>query len=317
MGHGPMRNDNNGGTIMSINAPISRLAAAVSALAVVAAGGGALASPAGAATSEPLSYDCATSAYDTYTVSAEHAFSDSLVYGGWLTVVSTIKIPASVVSDLNAMGVEYVEGTSVVRIEMSETGGVGTSSFYAPVRGGDYGFDVPASGPMQLKTVGTLSTEDYTGGWETGDTIAFSLDDYPKRDLVLKLAGYTDKDQQVWASRGCELADGQDQTVGELTISKAGTRSFIGMRYSARTGQVVATALVSPPESNATPDGDVRFILKRNGERLGVVTDSLNQGARAVARFDAPRKGRYTLITRYLGSENFGGGVDRLTDSFS
>src|SRR3954465_11804841 len=69
-----------------------RKVAAGSALALAAAGGAFVTSPAGAGPSPPLDYTCATALGDK-TFSVTHTVPDTVQYGGTVSVVSNVTVP--------------------------------------------------------------------------------------------------------------------------------------------------------------------------------------------------------------------------------
>lgn len=295
------------------------LFAGSTALVLAASGTTLLASSATAATSGELAYTCSSPDLGTFPVTAQHTFTDfddsddpateDVTYGGWLRATTVLELPGRVVRDLRDSGATDLAGRAATRATLA---GVAIES--------SQGIDkapVPGSGPMELVAVGEVNIDPASGTVNAGDTADLSLADIDGSDLTAQLATYRDgTDGPDTTPVECDMADGQDLSGGPVQILQAYLRPRLALGYVDRTGKVVGYIGVGAPSSAATPTGDMTLVLKRNGVRIDAVTVPLKGGV-AVIRTVSPKKGTYRLVTRFHDNQNFVGGRDTLTETFS
>lgn len=290
--------------------PTFRKVAAGSALALAATGAALITSPAEAATSPSLSYSCSQPQLGEFTVTATHAFGDTVQYGGDLAVTSTLTLPESVVGGLNFFGVKKIDGTSDTFASL-EGVQIQTDQAFPKT-------DVPASGTMNVAAAGTADTAPSGGVAQAGDVADLALVDTAAGDLTAEIFTYDASGAQGGPFVvTCELNDDQVLTVGTVSITQAVTETTAKLSYANKAGKLVAKGLVDAPASGASVVGDVKLIIKRNGKAFDSVTVPLNGKETAVAKLAAPKKGNYKLVAKYLGDDNFMASQDDITKSFA
>lgn len=282
--------------------PTFRTVAATGALALVATSGAMLASPAIAATSDTLNYTCTFGALGDKAATATHSVPDTVVYGGVVPVSTTVTVPADVTGFLYGAGARQVDGSATTYA--SVVGG----ALKLPVAQVIGKTAVPATGTMDVVAVGNVDTAPYAGAVKAGDVIDVALDDRADAaDIEANLFWYAENSD---AGQGpiavpCELTDGQALAVGNVTIVKAGTKTTAKLAYKKKAKKMVAKAVVDAPQSGVDAAGDVKFTLKRNGKTVASKKVAL-ETERAKAVFTKiKKKGKYKVIAKFLGSENF------------
>ena len=295
---------------MSRTPAFRKLAAGSAALALAAAGSAALASPAVAATSQTLNYTCVSPSLGEFPVTAVHEFGETAVYGGELPVTTTLTLSAQTVGGLNFFGIKAIDGTAVGTAAMD--GATITADETIPKTA------VPASGTMDLVAEGVANTGAAGGTATAGETVPLALVDTANAEIVAQLYTWDAEDQRSPAATqaSCELADGQDLTIGMVSVTQAASATVAKLAYKAKTGKVVSTAVVDSPDSEAAPVGDVKLVLKRNGTKVDSATVALKDGMAKMAT-EAKKSGNYKLVAKYLGNTNFAASEDELTKSFS
>lgn len=284
-----------------------RAAAAGSALAL-AATGALFMSPAQAATLESasLNYDCNSPTLGNLAVTAKHSAPDTVVYGGKIPVTTTMTLSPEVVGGLNYFGIKSLDGDAV---NHAIAAAVLPIEFTQTVQK----TDVPATGSMDLVALGDVDTAPYSGAVHAGDVVPIAMNDIDGADIVAHLYTWNADGRSASPQTvNCELGDGQNYSVGNVTITQAATETVAKISYAKRAGKVVSKALVDAPESGVVPVGDVRLILKRNGEKINSDTVALKDGV-ATLKTAAPNKGNYKLVARYLGNTDFVASSDEAT----
>jgi hypothetical protein len=101
------------------------------------------------------------------------------------------------------------------------------------------------------------------------------------------------------------------QASTSLTVVRDSTKTFARAVYGdARQRLVGKTRVVAAHD--AAVAGAVRLVLKRDGVRTRVAKVRLNQFGKAKKAFhNVSKPGRYTVVTRYLGSPTFKRSADR------
>lgn len=290
--------------------PTFRTVAAGSALALAAAGGAMLASPATAATSETLNYTCTFGALGDKAATATHTVPDTVVYGGMVPVSTTVTVPADVAGFLYGAGAREVDGTATTYSAVA--GGL----VKIPVPQTIAKTPVPAAGTMDVVAVGNVDTAPFAGAVNAGDVVDVALDDRADAaDIEASLSWYAENstDPQGPISVPCELGDGQNLAVGMVTIVQAGTETNAKLTYKKAKKMLVGKANVDAPESGADLAGKVKFILKKNGKAFKTATKDVNAKGIATVKWAKIKKGNYKLVTKYLGTENFTKSSDSAT----
>lgn len=285
------------------HAPASAVLAALSLAAVTVV----LPGPASAATSEVLSYSCASARWGSFPVTASHEFFDDVEYGGRLPVSTELTLPESLAQSLDEEGVRHVEwsATSHALLEgvpvvadyeatglwiVQEPDGTGFSySLWGSVR------TRPAHEVTRAGEVADLALADRTDGDGTEVT-----------DLALTLALHTDKDgvRDARPRVRCELVDDQELSVGPVAVEQAYTETVARLRRQESTGRLVAKALTWSSVSDLPVSGRVELVVKRNGTVFASRTIRLER-ERATYEVPAPARGRYKLVATYPGTRNF------------
>jgi hypothetical protein len=281
---------------MSRTPAFRKIAAGGAALALTATGAAMLASPANAATSPSLTYTCHNDALGDFAVSATHAFGDTVGFGGELPVTSTLTLPESVVGALNFFGVKKVDGTSGVPATLNGTQ-IQTDQAFPKT-------DVPASGTMNVVATGVADTAPAGGVAQAGDVADLAMVDTAASDLTAQIYTYDASDAQGGPFVvGCELDDSQTLTVGTVTITQATTETASKLTYKAKTDKLIGKATVTAPDSGASPQGEVKMVLKRNGKVVSSQTKTLNSNGIATLTVADAKNGDYKLVAKYLGDE--------------
>jgi hypothetical protein len=231
-------------------------------------------------------------------------------------VTTTITIPDSLRATLyNNLGAREIDGTDTTYSSLA--GGllkIGVPQVIPTTA-------VPASGDMNVVAAGEFDTAPYSGAVGAGDAIDVNVDDRAGdgeagADLIADLTTYNAAGEPAGPFHvPCELGDGQVLAIGVVQIIQAPTETTAKIAYKA--GKVVNKAVVDAPDSGVAPTGDVKFILKRNGNKVGSKTVALTDAV-AVYKVAAPKKGNYKLVTQYLGDEaaNFTPSQDDASKSF-
>lgn len=292
-------------------------------LALTAAGGAVLASPATAAASERLHYRCSSPGLGTFTASAVHRVKPEdrllrqagpaadapveVVYSGWVEVTTTLLLPAKVVRALNSAYVGAIDGPAATRTSLRDA-----------ILVSEQGFDktpVPDSGAMKLVAPGYVNIGP--GGVDGGESAGLDVADVEGRDFTAQLYRYYgDSRSEEPSPLRCELVDDQDLGLATLAVTRAPVRGYASKKYNDRTGKVVVSVGLSAVYSTATPVGAMTLTLERNGETIDTKTGQLENG-RLVMRTVAPKDGDYELIDDYDGNENFGGESGSWSFSFA
>ena len=289
-----------------------RKVAAGSALALAATGATLIASPATAATSDELTYTCQVLG-NPQTFTGVHTLAETVQYGGTAAVTTAVTIPASLSGFLYGAGYREVDG-SIINYALAM---VGTVTVPVESPGVVPRTDIQAEGPTTFIANGGPSLAPYAPATPAGTVIAVSLQDREASDMDASLYTYNAEGEQAGpVAIPCELADGQDLTIGNITVVQAVTETVAKLSYAAKAGKVVSKAVVDAPESDVAPVGDVKFVLKRNGNKIDGGTVALKNG-RAVMKTAAPKKGNYKLVTKYLGDSNFVASQDDVAKSFT
>ena len=298
--------------------PMFRKVAAGSAVALAATGAAFIASPAQAATSAPLNYTCNSPALGDFTVQAAHTTADTVQYGGTAALTTEMTLPPEVVGGLNFFEIDEVAGTAKNHALASvPLGSLPVTAEQVIDRTA-----VPASGTMTLVAEGGVSTAQYAGATPVGTVI--DVDMYDRQDadaakaydIEALLTIYKDGEPGGPVPVNCELVDGQDLNVGGVEVVQAITETTAKLSYAAKAGKVVSKAIVDAPASGASVVGQVKFVLKRNGEKIASSVEELNTNQVASFKTSAPKKGNYKLVTKYLGDSNFVASQDSITKSF-
>lgn len=288
-----------------------RAAAATSALAL-AAGGAFLASPANAATNQTgsLNYDCNSPTLGNLAVTATHSAPDSVVYGGKIPVTTVMTLSPEVVGGLNYFGITGLDGDAV---NHAMAAGIVPIEFEQTVQKAD----TPANGnSMDLTAVGDVDTAPFSSAVHAGDTVPVAMNDINGADIVAHLYTWNaDGRSQAPQTVNCELADGQELALGNVTLTQATTETVAKLGYQAKKKLVVSKAVVGSPDSGIAPVGDVKFILKHNGKKIDSDTVTL-KNAKAKMTTKAPKTGTYKLVTKYLGNTDFSASSGNTTKSF-
>ena len=290
------------------------------ALALTAAGGAVVASPANAAASERLYYTCSSPDLGTFTASAIHRVTANdqvrrtsgtearpvnVVYGGWVKVSTTLLVPAATVRTLRSQYVDALDGSGTTAVNLA---GV--------TLGAEQGIDktpVPSSGAMKLVVDGYMGIEP--AGVDAGRTAALHIADVAGSDFTAELFSWTGGSRSDSASPlSCELVNKQDRDLGSVAVAPAQVDSRSSITYDNATGKVVSKVGVWAVDSSARPEGTIRLILKRNGQRIDSSTRVLRKGF-AVMRTTAPAGVEYQLIAKYDGAPNFGSLVSSSTQT--
>lgn len=299
------------------------LVVAVATLALSAAGGAVLASPATAAASERLYYTCSSPDLGTFTASAIHRVKPEdrllrpdgraadrpveVVYSGWVKVTTTLLLPATVVRALNSDYVSALDGSAATRASLGAATLVSEQGFYKT--------PVPESGAMKLVAPGYLNIGP--AGIDAGESGELDMADVEGSDFTAQLYSYYgDSRFEEPSPLRCELADDQDPDLATVAVTKAPVRGYASKRYNDKTGKVVVSVGLSAVYSTATPVGPMTLTLKRDGETIDSKTGQLENG-RLVMRTVAPKDGDYELIDEYDGNQNFGGEIGSWSFSFS
>lgn len=294
-----------------------RRVAAGSALALAASGSAFFAAPAMGATSQTLSYTCKTSLGDK-TLTASHEMAETVPYGGTVDVTSTVTVPEDVSGPLYAfLDARKVEGT--------------LHSFATTAAGGSIqvdqaipSTDVPPTGPMTLVADGGASLAPFAPFTPAGTTVPVLVQDRKAQDGTTEVEDAI-VNLNITNSQGdtsaappikCELADGQDLAVGSVTIVQAVTESAPAIGYAKKAHKVVGKVTVDAPESGVAPAGSVKLILKKGKKTVGKPQSVALTDGKAVAKWQAPKKGAYRLIAKYAGDANFEGSKAVATKRF-
>ena len=291
-----------------LTTPTFRTIAAGGALAVAATSGVMLASPANAAESATLNYICNSPNLGDFPVTAKHAIPDTLVYGGKVAVTTTMTLTAETVGGLNFFGFNEVKGGTA---NNNGVASVPVGSLPVQFQQNVGQKDVPAAGPMDLVAIGDVDTAPYAGATPAGTSVGLAMSDIDGADIAAVLTLGKADGWSGDAPVDCELADGQDLTVGDVTVVKAGTETTAKLAYKKKAKKMIGKAAVDAPESGVDAAGQVKFTLKRNGKKVGSKSAELNANERAKAVFkNIKKKGKYKVVAKYVGGDNFMGSKD-------
>ena len=288
---------------MSIN-PKFRTVAAGSALALAATSGAMLASPAVAATSDTLSYTCPVLG-NPQTLTGTHTVAETVPYGGVVDVTTAVTIPQGLSSFLYNGGFRQVDGTVVNQA----TATVGPVTVPVESPGTVAKTDINSDAATTIIATGGPSLAPYAAATPAGTVIAVSmLDRAEDSDMDALLYTYNEAGEQSGpVPLACELDDEQNLAVGDVTVVKADTETTA--KLAKKRKKMIAKAVVDAPESGVDTAGQVKFVLKRDGKKVGAQKAELNN-ERAKAVFKGAKKGKYKLIAKYLGGDNFNGSKD-------
>jgi len=96
-----------------------------------------------------------------------------------------------------------------------------------------------------------------------------------------------------------------EHPVGTVTVVKANTKTVGSLVYKAKKDKLIGKATVTAPQSGAALIGNVKMLLKRNGEVFSSQTKTLNDSGVASVKWSKPKNGKYKLVAKYLGTPNF------------
>lgn len=102
----------------------------------------------------------------------------------------------------------------------------------------------------------------------------------------------------------CSVFERSSSAPRYYTVEQAATRTFVGAPNVTRAERPRVRVAVGS-ESRFTADGRVRIVLKRDGRVLARKDRFLNDDGRAFTRFGKVRPGRYRVVVRYFGNQNF------------
>jgi hypothetical protein len=89
------------------------------------------------------------------------------------------------------------------------------------------------------------------------------------------------------------------------TVTKDATTSSPTLSHSLKRNKVVAKIAVTSAHGQV-PIGKAKFVLRRNGIKVGSSVVGLSATGGAKAKFgNVPDKGTYKVIAKYLGGTNF------------
>lgn len=100
----------------------------------------------------------------------------------------------------------------------------------------------------------------------------------------------------------CTLADGQDATVGTVSVVKATTMTKASVKYAKAKKAFTITAKV---KAAAKVTGKVKFKVTRNGKKFKTVNAKVNAKGVSTVNVKKIKKGKYVIKAKYLGSKNF------------
>lgn len=243
------------------------------------------------ASAESLSFDCTVPivGLQTFTVDISHSAPAQLPTGSTVTpdVTAVLNIPASLADLMRGLlGVEQVEG--VIQSVVSVDGVTQTVPLTIPLT------DAGESGDAVLTATGALAP--ITGG-DPGDVIEV-------------LAGNQDVAMSLINGEGvpspfavpCTPSAGQDLTMGTITVVKAGSGTNVAASYNAKRDKVTGTATVKASNGIATT-GQVKFTLRKGTRTLKTVTKALRNGKATASFLRIKKKGAYTVVAQYAGSD--------------
>ncbi len=297
-----------------ITTPTFRTVAATSALALAAAGSALLASPAVAAESQALTYTCEVPLLGAKEFTATYKMADTVPYGGTVSVDTTVVVPADVSETLYSIGTRRVEGEATaygLAAGLVEIGVPGTVPSTA----------VPQSGPLTVVAQGGVALNPNflvpAGSVIDVDAADRQGDGDAAVDLRAVLRSYgEDGAQRGEFNIPCELNDGQTVDIGAFTVVKADTKTKAALK--AKKGKSIVAKATVTPETNVVASGVVKLVVKRNGKKVGAEKVTLNDKGKASAKFAKAKKGKYTLVAKYLGNKaenqnNFNGSKGKAT----
>lgn len=285
--------------------PTFRKIAAGSALAL-AAGGALLISPAEAATSEELNYTCPVLG-NPQEFTGTHTVADTAPYGGVVPVTTNVTIPSGLSQFLYGNGYRKVDGT--VTNHATATVGAVTVPVQSPAD--VQKTDINSSGPTTIVAEGGPSLKDFAGATPAGTTITVAMQDRKNgaeeaSDMDASLYTYDAEGTQAGpVPINCELADAQNLAVGTVEVVQADSSTAAKLTYAKAKRKMTGKATVSSPNSEVTPDGQVKLTLKKGKQTVGSKTVDLSPKGIAKASWSKIGKGSYKLIAKYLGTGNF------------
>lgn len=221
-----------------------------------------------------------------------------VVYGGWVKVTTTLRLPAKVVHTLNSQYVEALDGGAVTSIGLAGTALAADDQWADKT-------PVPGSGAMKLVADGYANVEP--AGVNAGRTANLRIADVSGSDFTAQLnPWFSGSRSDTPMAVSCELVDKQDRHAGALTVTKAPVDSRSSITYDSGTGEVVSRVGLWAVYSTATPEGTIKLVLKDdNGERIDAMSGTVQDGG-AVMRTTAPPDVHYQLIAKFDGGRNFG-----------
>lgn len=288
----------------------SRRLLAGGTLAAFAAGSALVSAPAGAATSGVLSYTCDvlgnpqsfTASYDVPNLTVE--------YGGDVEVNTTVTVPAGLVDFIRATGAKKVDG-DVTAYAAGSILTLPVTQIIAPPA------EVPETGPMTVVAKGGLSLAPYAQFTPAGTVAPITVQDRKAEDgteasdLDASLYTYDAADNKSGpVAVSCELDDGQDVSVGELTVTQAQTTVKAKIKYAKKAKKVTAKATVKAPNSNVRPDGKVKLTIKKGKKTVFAKKVELSNIGKVSKTLKKAKKGSYKVVAKYLGTGNFTGSKD-------
>ncbi len=200
---------------------------------------------------------------------------------------------------------------------LSVTGGVGVASAAAPTATTTTVAVQSATLAYGETTKVTVSVEAVTNGprpagkveLKVGDKIVTGeVSNSGKVDLDWPLVGASTTAYAVtatFAPTDPAAFSTSSATPVNVTVTKDATSSTPTLRHNLKRNKVVAKVIVTSAHGQV-PTGKARFVLRRNGIKIGSSVVGLDAAGGAKAKFaDVPDKGIYKVIAKYLGSANF------------
>ncbi len=298
--------------------PVLRRAAATTTALALATGGALFMSPAHAATSAELTYTCDVLG-NPQTFTGKHTLAETVPYGGVAHVTTNVTIPGSLSAFLYGAGYRKVDGT-VVNQANATVGGM-TVPVESPAVIAKTAIE--QSGPTTFTAEGGPSLKDYVAATPVGTTVDVSLLDRKNgeneaSDMDASLYTYDSGGTQAGpVPVACELNDGQDLTVGTVTVVQADTKTAAKLIYKAKRHLLTSKGVVRAPDSGAPLEGKAKLTLKRNGTKIASATKNVSAKGIASMKLKHAKKGKYKLIVKYLGTDNFGTSSSNATKKLS
>lgn len=270
---------------------LRRTLATTASVAIASAGLAALA-PTASAVSEEMNFDCTVSilGVKTFKTLADTNLPDSVEQGKKVKVgfTATVTAPDDIRGSAAYLYGSKVEGTADIDVTIGSDSVKATTDL--PLS------DVPASGEWPLQVAGS-------GTW-TPSTVGSQevrLNGYTA-NLSFPQAGGTAKTLAV----PCEVNKDTNNVVDTVEVTPStvqATKTTGTVKYKKKAKKVVAKVQVTNADGTAAA-GDVQAVLKQGKKKVKTKVALNKKGKKKIVFTKVAKKGKYTLVLKYKGSDS-------------